>query len=101
MSKKLPNNQYEDRFYPCCGSGGNDNYFTTLNLGLAASLASLNYEIVDLDKENSHKVRFIFPRSSRLEQAVKDYFSGKLAVNAKSMFENIKKMLRNRIYSSL
>lgn len=90
MKKKLPNNQYEDRFYPCCGSGGNDNYFTTYNLGLAASLASLNYKIVDLDKESSRKVRFIFPRSPALEQAVRDYFSGKLTVNARLMFKKIK-----------
>ena len=100
MNKKLPDNQHEDRFYPCCGSGGNDNYFTTYDLGLAASLASLNYEIVDLDKENPRKVRFIFPKSSALNQAVKAYFSGKLTVNARLMFENIK-MLKNRIYSSL
>ena len=96
MTQEKTRNQSKNHHYYRCDK----ERFATFDLGLAASLASLDYEIIDLDKQNPRKVKFIFSRSPDLNKAVKGYFSGKLMVSARSMFENIK-MLKNRIYSTL
>jgi hypothetical protein len=38
-------------------------------------------------------------RTPELEQTAQEYFAGRLMLDARSFFENIK-MLKNRIYSS-
>ena len=78
----------------------NKNYFSTYDLGLSAALISVGFELISLDKQDLHKVLFIFEKMIGIDKTVNDYFSGKLKVSARGLFDNIK-MLKNRIYSSL
>jgi hypothetical protein len=73
-------------------------YFSTFDLGCSAALISLGFELYSLNKENPHKVQFIFYRENDIENVVKDYWSDRLEVKARTFFNNIK-MLKNRIYS--
>lgn len=90
MTKKLNNNLLEDQ----------KNHFQTFDLGCSAALVSAGFELVSLDKENPRKVLFVFEEKVGIEEAINDYFSGRLMVDARTLFDNIK-MLKNRIYSSL
>lgn len=73
--------------------------FSTYDLGLASSLISLGYQLTDLEKSNPKKVLFIFQKEDDIDEAIEDYWSDNLQVNARSHFDNIK-MLKNRIYGS-
>ena len=74
-------------------------HFSTFDLGCSAALISAGFELDSLDKENPRKVRFIFCQKVGIDEAVNDYFSSRLKVSARTLFDNIK-MLKNRIYSS-
>lgn len=74
------------------------NYFYTYDLGCSAALTSVGFELVGLDKENPRKVRFMFAKKVGIDEAVGEYWSDKLQVNARTLFDNVK-MLKNRIYS--
>lgn len=76
------------------------NYFYTYDLGCSAALISVGFELISLDKQNQRKVLFIFKRKVGIDDAVNDYFSDRLEVSARKLFDNTK-MLKNRIYSSL
>lgn len=82
MTKSLPQNQL----------------FSSFDLGLASSLVSLNFELVELDKSNPKKVQFKFKRADGIDQTVNDYWADNLPINARTLFDN-QKMLKNRIYS--
>ncbi len=72
--------------------------FSTFDLGLAAALISVSYQLKDLDRANPKKVQFNFLNTTGIDEAVRDYFSDKLDVNARTYFDNIK-MLKNLIYT--
>ncbi len=78
----------------------NKNKFSTFDLGLATVLITLNYELLELDKSNPKKVRFVFKRGENIEQVITDYFNDKLKLPAQTLFNN-QKNLKNRIYSNL
>jgi len=75
-------------------------YFSTFDLGCSAALISVGFELISLDKQNPRKVLFCFRKKAGLEEAINDYFAGKLLIDARSLFDNIK-ALKNRIYSSM
>ncbi len=75
-------------------------YFSTFDLGCSAALVSVGFDLISLDKQNPRKVLFIFRKTVDIEKTTNDYFSGRLEVSARILFDNIK-MLKNRIYSSL
>ena len=75
------------------------NNFSTYDLGCSAALISVDFRLISLDKENPRKVLFIFKNENGLDDAVNGYFSDKLKVSARTLFDNIK-MLKNRIYSN-
>lgn len=77
-----------------------DSHFVSYDIGLAAALITLHFELLSLDRTNPRKIGFIFPRTPELEQATQEYFAGRLSVDARSFFENTK-MLKNRIFSSV
>jgi len=77
----------------------NKNYFYTFDLGCSAALISMGFELISLDKQNPRKVLFIIARKENIDEVVDDYFSGKLMVSGRVLFDTIK-MLKNRIYSS-
>ncbi len=74
-------------------------YFLNYDIGLSSALTTLHFELISLNRDNPRKIGFVFLRSPELEQAVQEYFAGRLLVDARSFFENTK-MLKNRIYSS-
>lgn len=92
MTKKLKNTEskYTSEDYT--------KYLSTFDLGAAASLVSAGFELVSLDKTNPRKVQFIFRRELGIEKVVDDYWSDRLEVKARTLFDNVK-MLKNRIYS--
>lgn len=73
--------------------------FSTFDLGLAAALISIDFQLFDLDKSNPRKVQFLFKDSNDLQEAIEDYWSNSLKVNARTNFETLK-MLKNRIHSN-
>lgn len=73
--------------------------FSTFDLGLAAVLLTLKYELLELDRSYPKKIRFIFKRERNLEQVINDYFDDKIELPAQSLLNN-QKILKNRIYSS-
>jgi len=72
--------------------------FSTFDLGLAATLVTLGYELLELDKTNPKKVRFVFRQEKGIEQAMLNYWKDKIKLPAQTLFNN-QKMLKNRIYS--
>lgn len=77
---------------------GPQNLFITFDIGLAASLISLGYELKTVDKTNLKKSKFIFGRDEHIDKMINEYWTDKLVLPARSLIENIK-MLKNRIYS--
>jgi len=73
--------------------------FSTFDLGLAAVLVTLGYELLKLDKTNPKKVRFVFRQEKGIEQAMVDYYKDEIKLPAQTLFNN-QKMLKNRIYSA-
>jgi hypothetical protein len=81
-------------------SGPQDNlHFLNYDIGLSSALTTLHYELLTLNRDNPRKIGFVFVRTPELEQTAQEYFAGRLMLDARSFFENIK-MLKNRIYSS-
>ena len=76
----------------------NQNPFQTYDLGISAALISTGFQLADLDKSNNRKVLFIFNRDEGIDDAVNEYWSDRLQVNARDYFETIK-MIKSRIYS--
>lgn len=74
--------------------------FSTFDLGLAAVLLTLKYELLELDRSYPKKIRFIFKRERNIEQVINDYFDDKIELPAQSLLNN-QKILKNRIYSSV
>ena len=77
----------------------NQNEFSTFDLGLSSVLVTLGYELLELDKSNPKKVRFVFKREKNIEQVMSDYFNDKVKLPAQTLFNN-QKNLKNRIYSN-
>ena len=90
MTKKLDKKMLEEQ----------EEHFTTFDLGCSAALVSAGFELIYLDKQNPRKVLFCFREKEGLEEAINNYFAGKLLIDARSLFDNIK-ALKNRIYSSM
>jgi len=78
----------------------NQNKFSIFDLGLASVLVTLEYELLELDKSNPKKVRFVFKREKNIEEVINDYFNDKIKLPALSLFNN-QKNLKNRIFSNI
>jgi len=76
----------------------NQNEFSSFDLGLATVLITLGYELLELDRSNLKKVRFVFKREKNIEQVMSDYFDDEIKLSAQTLFNN-QKNLKNRIYS--
>ena len=73
--------------------------FSTYDLGLATVLITLGYELLELDRTNPKKVRFVFKEEKDIERVMIDYFNDKIKLPALTLFNN-QKNLKNRIYSN-
>lgn len=74
------------------------NYIMISDLGCAAAILSIGFEISHLDRSDMKKVLFAFIKTQETEKATSDYWNNKLTVNALLMANNIKN-LKNQIYS--
>jgi len=72
--------------------------YSTYDLNLATSLLTLGYKLIELDKENIKKVKFIFKHQKAIEQSANDFWEDKINLPAKTLFTN-QKTLKNRIYT--
>lgn len=77
-----------------------ENYFYSTDLGLVASLISIDLQLVSIDKEQPNKAIFIVKKEFGIEDRISEYFSGQLMVPARVLFENMK-LLKSIIYNSL
>ena len=73
--------------------------FSTYDLGLATVLITLGYKLLELDRANLKKVRFVFKEEKDIERVMIDYFNDKIKLPALTLFNN-QKNLKNRIYSN-
>jgi len=72
--------------------------FSTYDLGLSTVLVTLGYKLLELDKTNPKKVRFVFKEEKGINQAMLDYWNDEIKLPAQTLLNN-QKMLKNRIYS--
>jgi hypothetical protein len=68
------------------------------DLGLAASLVSCDFEILQTSWDTSDRAYFIFKQSEELNSVVNHYWSDTLNVKARRLIEN-SKMLKSMIYA--
>jgi hypothetical protein len=95
MSRKLKNDKSTElRYIPLEG----DTVFAVNDLGCAAALATADFELLTLDRENPHKVKFVFRREVGIEKVADDFWSDRLEQKSRSFWDNIKN-LKNRLYS--
>jgi len=73
--------------------------FSTFDLGLATTLTTLGYKLLELDKTNPKKVRFVFKEEKNIEQTMLKYWNDEITLPVLSLFNNLK-TLKNRLYSS-
>ena len=76
----------------------NKNEFSTSDLGLATVLVTLNYELLELNRSNPKKIKFVFKEEENTEKVVNDYFNDRIKLPALTLFNN-QKNLKSRIYS--
>jgi hypothetical protein len=72
--------------------------FLTYDLGLAAALVTLGYNLYKVDKIAEKKSQFIFNRDEHIDKMVGEYWDNKLTLPVRSFYDNLK-MLKNRLYS--
>jgi len=77
-----------------------ENYFYSTDLGLVASLISIDLQLFSIDKEQPNKAVFIVKKEFGIEDRISEYFSGQLMVPARVLFENIR-LLKSMIRNSL
>lgn len=74
-----------------------NNFNEISDLGLAASLSVMGFEIVRVDRSNPKRVVFVFEKTPEIDAAVNDFWSEKLLLPATSLLDHIRK-LKYRIY---
>ncbi len=72
--------------------------WTTYDLGVAAALLCLGYELYSLDRANPRRVLFIFRHSEKIDDTANAYIADRLELNARAFFDQLK-ALKNRLYS--
>jgi len=72
--------------------------YATYDLNLASTLLTLGYKLIELDRENIRKVKFVFKHRKGIEQSINDFWDDKITLPAKTLLAN-QKTLKNRIYT--
>ena len=76
-----------------------DEVFATTDLGIAAALLTAEFELLNLDKSDPRKVKFVFSRADGISKVADDFWSNRLEQRVRSFWDNIK-VLKNRLYSN-
>ncbi len=72
--------------------------YSSYDLNLASTLLTLGYKLIELDKTNIKKVKFVFKHQKGIEQSATDFWDDKITLPAKTLFAN-QKTCKNRIYT--
>ena len=75
-----------------------ENYYKTSDLSLATTI-SLNFPIVAIEKDNPHRVVFLFDPTDKLTEFIDSYWKKEVRVEPQQ-FANQIKNLKTRIYSN-
>jgi len=75
-----------------------DKFFITTDLGIASALITANFELLELDKSDSRKIKFVFSRADGIVKVADDFWSNRLEQKVRSFWDNVK-TLKNRLYS--
>ena len=71
----------------------------TQDMGLAVGLVSKGYKLLELESNGySKRVTFRFQQETSIDQAAQDYWSGRMHVDAKTYWNEMKN-LKTRLYS--
>lgn len=91
--------EYEDLGDEDNGSmtGGISPYITS-DLGCAAALDCRGFPVLELDRSDSQRVKFLFQRTRDVMSVVAAYWDCSLGVDAQSYFGSIRR-LKNRLHS--
>ena len=73
--------------------------YSSYDLNLASVLLTLGYKLIELDKSDIKKVKFIFKHQKGIEQSATDFWDDKIILPAKTLFAN-QKTCKNRIYEN-
>ncbi len=69
------------------------------DLGLASLLATLQFQMVGLERVNEKRINFLFTQVEGIEKVINDYWAGaEISVPVQSLFFN-QKTLKNRLYA--
>jgi hypothetical protein len=71
--------------------------WTTYDLGVAAALLCLGYDLYSLDRTNARKVLFVFRHATGIDDKANAYVADRLELNARAFFDQLK-ALKNRLY---
>ena len=77
-----------------------ENYYSTSDLALAASILCLDYKLETLDRKDSRRAVFIFNRDEALNNVLDAYWGDNLAVNPRTYFDALKS-LKTRLYDQV
>lgn len=95
MITKSKNSTQLSKLTPSTG----DEFFSTTDLGIAAALLTADFELLNLDKSDPRKVKFVFSRDDGITKVADDFWSNRLEQKVRSFWDNIK-VLKNRLYSN-
>ncbi len=74
--------------------------YSTFDLNLASVLLTAGCKLIELDKSNIKKVKFVFKQQKGVEKIASDFWDDKITLPAKTLLTN-QKSLKNRIYSDI
>ncbi len=67
---------------------------------LAVTLATLGFQLLEVDRTNPGRVQFCFKLDTKMEETVQAFWRGELRLEPKALFLN-HKSLKSRLYSQL
>lgn len=73
--------------------------FETTDLSLVATITINNFQVESINKTDTHRVKFVFRKSERLTKIIQDFWDGKMTVEPKKFFQELK-IIKTRIYSN-
>ena len=76
-----------------------DEVFISTDLGIAAALLTADFELLNLDKSDPRKVKFVFSRGEGITKVADDFWSNRLEQKVRAFWDNVK-VLKNRLYSN-
>ena len=71
----------------------------TTEWGIAAAMLTADFELLNLDKSDPRKVKFVFSREENISKVADDFWSNRLEQRVRTFWDNVK-VLKNRLYSN-